>query len=82
MVNDPLSLATDGGTMIIKDNVCTPSIPAGLKYPSPSKTISLITCVGAYLNTLSGRGFLDGLREAFGLQAKDPVRQYYLYRME
>ena len=26
-----------------KDNVCTPSIPAGLKCPPPSKTISSIT---------------------------------------
>ena len=37
-------------TIIVKDNACTPSIPAGLKCPLPYKTISLITCVGAYLN--------------------------------
>ena len=36
-----------------KDNVCTPSIPAGLKCPPPPKTISLITRLEAYLNTLS-----------------------------
>ena len=31
------------GTIIIKINVCTRTIPAGLKCPLPSKTISLIT---------------------------------------
>ena len=36
-----------------KDNVCTPTIPAGLKRPPPSKTTSLITWFGTVLNTLS-----------------------------
>ena len=31
-----------------KVNVCTPSIPAGLKCPPPSKTISLITRLEVY----------------------------------
>ena len=34
-----------------KDNVCTPTIPAGLKRPSPSKTISPITWFGTILNS-------------------------------
>ena len=34
-----------------KDNVCTPNIPAGIKCPPPSKTISLITWSGTILNT-------------------------------
>ena len=33
-----------------KDNVCTPTIPAGLKRPPPSKTTSLITWFGTILN--------------------------------
>ena len=33
-----------------KDDVCTRTIPAGLKHPPPSKTISLITWFEAYLN--------------------------------
>ena len=36
-----------------KDNVCTPTIPAGLKRPPPSKTISPIAWFGTILNTLS-----------------------------
>ena len=36
-----------------KDNVCKPSIPAGLKCPLLSKTISHITWFGTILNTLS-----------------------------
>ena len=40
-------------TIIIKINVCTPTIPAGLKCPLPSKTISLITWFKAHLNALS-----------------------------
>ena len=35
-----------------KGDVCTPTIPAGLKCPPPSKTISLITWFEAYLNNL------------------------------
>ena len=38
-----------------KNNVFTPSIPAGLKRPPPSKTISPITRFGTILNTLSVR---------------------------
>ena len=39
-----------------KDNVCTPTIiPAGLKRPPPSKTISPITWFGTILNTLTER---------------------------
>ena len=34
-----------------KDNVCAPTIPAGLKRPPPSKTISLITWFEVSLNT-------------------------------
>ena len=34
-----------------KDNVCAPTIPAGLKCPPPSKTISPITWFGTELNT-------------------------------
>ena len=33
-----------------KDNVYKPNIPAGLKRPPPSKTISLITRFGTILN--------------------------------
>ena len=36
-----------------KDDVCTRTIPAGLKCPPSSNTISLITWFEAYLNTLS-----------------------------
>ena len=39
------------GTIIIKISVCTPTIPAELKYPLPSKTISMITWFEAHLNT-------------------------------
>ena len=35
-----------------KDDVCTRTIPAGLKCPPPSKTVSLITRLEAYLNTV------------------------------
>ena len=38
-----------------KDNVCTRSIPAGLKCPPPSTTISSIPWFEAYLNSLSER---------------------------
>ena len=34
-----------------KDNVCTPTIPAGLKRPPPSKTLSIITWFGTILNS-------------------------------
>ena len=54
-----------------KDNVCEPIIPAGLKCPPPSKTISLITWFEAHLNTLVER-ILESLGEIFGLQAWDP----------
>ena len=52
-------------TIIVKDNACTPSIPAGLKCPPPYKTISLITCVGAYLNNrnVENEGDSDGRRK-------------------
>ena len=67
-------------TIIIKDNVCTPSIPAGLKCPAPSKTISLITCIGAYLNNrnVENEGDSDGRRknrreEIVGSVYFDPV---------
>ena len=61
-------------------NVCTPSIPAGLKCPAPSKTISLITCIGAYLNNrnVENEGDSDGKRknrreEIVGSVYFDPV---------
>ena len=57
-----------------KDNECKPSIPAGLKRPPPSKTTSLITWFEAH-STRQARGSLEDLREVFGLQAWDPVRQ-------
>ena len=38
-----------------KDDVCTRTIPAGLKRPPPSKTISPIPRLEAYLNTLRER---------------------------
>ena len=60
-----------------KDSVCTPSIPAGLKCPPPSKTISLIIWFEAHLNTLCGEDSERALGKVFGLQAWDPVRQCY-----
>ena len=53
-----------------KDNVCTPTKPAGLKCPPPSKTTSLITRFEAHSTRLAR--VLEGLREVFGLQAWDP----------
>ena len=57
-----------------KDNVCTPTIPAGLKCPLPSKTTSLITRFGLNSTRLAGR-ILEDLPEVFGHQARDPVSQ-------
>ena len=39
-----------------KDNVCKPNIPAGIKCPPPSKTISLIARFGANSTWAKGRG--------------------------
>ena len=47
-----------------KDHACKPNIPAGIKFPPPSKTISPITWFG----TISTGCFLDDLR-AFGINA-------------
>ena len=64
-----------------KDNVCKPNIPAGIKCPPPSKTISPIARFGA-ISTRLARGSWKVYRKVFGLQAMDPVRQCFLYRME
>ena len=64
-----------------KDYVCEPTIPAGLKCPRPSKTISLITWFEAHLNTLSER-IREGLGEVYGLYVWDPETVSVLYRME
>ena len=43
-----------------KDNVCKPTIPAGINHPPPSETISHATRVPDYKNTLSGtKGLLS-----------------------
>ena len=41
--------------------MCTPFITAGLKFPPPSKTISLITRLEVYSTRLA-KGLLEGLR--------------------
>ena len=61
------------GTVMCYDNVCKPNIYAGIKCPPPSKTISPITWFGTILTRSAG--------DVFGLQARDPVRQCFLYRM-
>ena len=42
----PAAQSCDAWDAYKKDDVCKPSIPAGLKRPPPSKTISLITRFG------------------------------------
>ena len=59
-----------------KDNVCKPNIPAGIKCPPPSKTISPITRFGANSTRLA-RGSWKVYGKVFGLQARDPVRRCF-----
>ena len=55
-----------------KDNVCKPNIPAGIKCPPPSKTISPITWFG----TISTR-LAEGLEGSCRSSSQDPVRQCF-----
>ena len=59
--------------------MCTPSIPAGLKRPPPSKTNLPYHLVCAHINTLSGEDPEEAYGNVFGLQAKDSVRQCSFY---
>ena len=52
-----------------KYNVCKPTIPAGIKCPPPSKTISPIDWFGA-ISTRLARGSLKVYGKVFGLQAR------------
>ena len=51
-----------------KDNVCKPTIPAGINHPPPSETISRVTRVPNQQNTLSGEKY-----DSFS--SRDPVGQ-------
>ena len=62
-----------------KDNVCTPSIPAGLKCPPPSKTISSIIRFGTILNTLSVRIPRRPTGRSSVFTTWNPVRKCFFY---
>ena len=57
-----------------KDNVCTPTIPAGLKRPPPSKTTSPITRFGTLLNNLYRDQPCREYRDFFNLVPRQVAR--------
>ena len=60
-----------------KDNVCELNIPAGIKCPPPSKTISFITRLGPTQH-VKRENPEKAYKEVFGLQTWDPVRQCFV----
>ena len=58
------------------DNVCKPNIPAGLKCPPTSKTISLITRFGTNSTRLA-RGSREGLREGLRSSSQGPCEKVF-----
>ena len=65
-----------------KDDVCTRTIPAGLKCPPPSKAISPIPRLDAYLNSLSERIPRKPTGRFSVFKPRTLRKCRYLYRME